>query len=153
MPIKCMRRSRIAACCGAALMVLGCSRSALTTEQGAALAAAEDRWKRSGIRDYTFEFRPYNGLAFGESAGRIEVRGGVVEKVTPLGSLPPDPTTIDALFQSLHAAGVSGRYSRIEAQYDPALGYPTRIVFRAAKGIDDGSLIIEVRGFKKIAGR
>jgi hypothetical protein len=57
------------------------------------------------------------------------------------------------MFRSLHAAGVSGRYSRIEAQYDPALGYPTRIVFRAAKGIDDGSLIIEVRGFKKIAGR
>ena len=56
MPIKCARRSRIAACCGAAQMVLGCSRSALTSEQGAALAAAEDRWKRSGIRDYTFEF-------------------------------------------------------------------------------------------------
>ena len=86
-------------------MLLGCSRSVLTTEQSTALAAAEDRWKRSGIRVYTFEFHPFNGLAFGECASRIEVRGGVVEKVTPLGSLPPDPTTIDALFQSLHRRG------------------------------------------------
>jgi hypothetical protein len=134
-------------------MLLGCSRSVLTTEQGAALVAAEDRWKRSGVRDYSFEFRPFDGLAFDECAARIEVRGGVVEKVRELGSLRSDPTTIDALFQAIHRSETSGDYARIEAQYDPVLGYPTRIDFRAAKGIRDGNLIIEVRGFKDLSGR
>ena len=146
------RRSRIAACCGAALL-LGCSRPVFTTEQSAALVVAEERWKRSGVRDYSFEFRPVSGLAFDECAARIDVRGGVVEKVTELGSLRPDPTTIDALFQALHSAETSGNYARIAAQYDPALGYPTRIVFTAAKGIADGNLVIEVRGFKDLSGR
>jgi hypothetical protein len=93
--MSCARHSRRVACGGAALL-LGCSRSVLTTEQGAALVAAEDRWKRSGFRDYSFEFRPFDGLAFDECAARIEERGGVVEKVTELGSHRPDPTTIDA---------------------------------------------------------
>ena len=33
------------------------------------------------------------------------------------------------------------------------LGYPARIVFRAAKGISDGNLVIEVRGFKDLSRR
>ncbi len=153
MPMKCTRRLRIAACCGAALMVLGCSRSVLTTEQGAALAAAEERWKRTGTRDYSFELRPFNGLAFGECAARIEVRGGVVKEVTPLGSLPPSPTTIDGLFQMIHQAEASGEYATIEASYDGDLGYPTRIVLRTTKDILDGNAIIEVAAFKNLEGR
>jgi hypothetical protein len=151
--MQCRLRSRMAACCWAALMMLGCSRSVLTTEQGAALTAAEERWKRSGMRDYSFELHPFNGLAFGESAARIEVRGGAVKEVTRLGSLEPDSTTIDGLFQSIRAAESSGHHARIEAHYDQDLGYPTRIVFTTTEDICDGNAIIEVRAFKNLAGQ
>ena len=134
-------------------VVLGCSRSVLTTEQSAALAEAEERWKRSGPRDYSFEFHPFNGLAFGECAARIEVRGGVVKEVTRLGSLDPGSTTIDGLFQSIRAAEASGHYAKIEAHYDRDFGYPTRIVFTTIKDISDGNAIIEVRAFKNLAGQ
>ena len=150
--MRCVLRSRMAACCWAAMMMLGCSRSVLTTEQGAALTAAEERWKLTGTRDYSFELHPFNGLAFGECAARIEVRGGAVKQVTRLGSLEPDSTTIDGLFQSIRAAEASGHYARIEAHYDQDFGYPTKIVFTTTKEIRDGNAIIEVRAFKNLAG-
>jgi hypothetical protein len=134
-------------------MMLGCSRSVLTTEQGAALAAAEERWGRSSIHDYTFELRPFSALAFDKCAARIEVRGGVVKHVTPLGSLPPTPTTIDGLFQMIHEADASGRYATIEASYDGDLGYPTRIILTTTKNILDGDATIEVQAFKNLEGR
>jgi hypothetical protein len=142
----------IAACCGAVLFNAGCSRSALTTDQQAGLATAEERWKRSGARDYSFELRPFNGLAFDESAARIEVRGGVVKQVTKLGSLPPASMTIDDLFRSIHAAAANKDYARIEASYDQDLGYPTRVVFRMIEDIRDGNAIIEVRAFRRLEG-
>jgi hypothetical protein len=64
------RRSRIMVC-GAGLILLGCSQSALTTPQTVALTEAEDRWKRSAICDYSFEIHPFAPLSFGQNSGQI----------------------------------------------------------------------------------
>jgi len=152
-PKQLSRRSRILVCCWAALIVLGCSRSALTTDQTAELTAAEERWKRSAMRDYSFEIHPFAALSFGQDAGQIEVRGGVVKTVTRLSYLDPPRATIDELFASIHNASKSGNYARIEATYHPKLGYPTRIVFTTRKEIRDGNSIIEITAFKDLAGQ
>src|SRR5271166_5795053 len=97
-PMQLSRRSKTLFCCWAVLIAHGCSRSTLTTDQTAALTAAEERWRRSAMRDYSFEIHPFAPLSFGHDAGRIEVRGGVVKTVTRLGSLDPPRATIDELF-------------------------------------------------------
>jgi hypothetical protein len=152
-PMQLSLRPRICVCCWAALFIPGCSRSALTTDQTAALTAAEERWKRSAIRDYSFELHPFAPLSFGHNAAKIEVRGGTVKSVTRLGSLDPPSPTIDELFASIHNASKSGRYAKIEATYDAKLGYPSRIVFTANKDIRDGNSIVEIAAFEDLAGQ
>ncbi len=132
---------------------MGCARPALTTDQTAALTAAEQRWKKSGIRDYVFEIHPFAALSFGEDAGQIEVRGGVVKNVTRLGSLDPPRVTIDELFASIHNVSKNQNYAKIEATYHPNLGYPTRIVFTAQKDVRDGNSTIEITAFKDLSGQ
>ena len=146
-------RSRNWVCFWAMLFLPGCSPSALTTDQTAALTAAEERWKRSAIRDYSFEIHPFAPLSFGHDAAQIEVRGGVVKTVTQLGFLEPPRATIDELFANIHNVSKSGRYAKIEATYDAKLGYPSRIVFTANKDIRDGNSIVEITAFKDLAGQ
>jgi hypothetical protein len=75
-PMKLSFRSGIWVCYGAGLFVSGCSsRSARTTEQTAALTAAEVRWKQSGLSDYSFEIHTFAPLTLGQNAATIEVRG------------------------------------------------------------------------------
>jgi hypothetical protein len=146
-------RSNIWICYWAALFLSGCSGSALTTEQAAALTAAEERWKRSGVRDYSFEIHPFAPLTFGRNAAKIEVRAGVVKSVTRLGSLEPPRATVDELLASIRDASSSGRYEKIEANYDARFGYPSRIAFTANKDIRDGNSIIEITAFKDLTGQ
>lgn len=141
---------RICVCCWAVLAAPGCSRTVLTREQGAELAAAEGRWKQNAPRDYSFVYHPISFPALGRSSARIEIRGGVVKSVTQLDQHDAGRTTIDELFASIHHASESGHYARIEAAYDATLGYPTRIVFTASKDIADGNVVIEVQDFEKL---
>jgi Family of unknown function (DUF6174) len=146
-------RSRILACCWAALIVPGCSRCALTTEQSAALISAEARWKRSAMHDYSFEFHLVSGMvmpATYQNAARIEVRGDVVKAVTRLGQFDPVGTTIDELFGRIRQASASDQYTRIKATYDSKLGYPTEVVFIAPKGVFEGNSIIEIKSFEEL---
>lgn len=132
------------------LIAVGCSGSALTSDQSAALTAAEELWKRNAIRDYSFEIHPMAALSFGHDAGRIEVRGGVVTTVTKLSYLDPPRLTIDELFANIRSASQSGHYAKIAATYDPKLGYPTQINYRAREGINDGNAIIHITQFQDL---
>lgn len=158
-PTQLSRRSRILVCCWAVLMVVGCSRSAptsrsaLTTDQTAALTAAEERWKQSGIHDYSFEIHPFAAHSFGQDAGQIEVRGGVVKTVTSLSYIDPPRVTIEELFASIHNVSKNPNYATIVATYHPKLGYPTRIVFTAHKDVRDGNSTIEITAFRDLAGQ
>ena len=147
------RHARIFIYCWAGLSILGCSPSALTSDQSAALAAAEALWKRSAIRDYSFEIHPMAALSFGHDAGRIEVRGGVVKTVTKLSYLDPPRMTIDELFANIHSLAKSRNYAKIEATYDPRLGYPTQIIYTTHKGVTDGNGIVKITGFKDLKGQ
>jgi hypothetical protein len=152
-PMQLSRRTRILVSIWAVLIVPGCSRSALSTDQTAELAAAEDRWKQSALHDYSFEIHPYAALSFGHNAGRIEVRGGVVKTVTPLGFLDPPRATVDELFASIRHASKSGRYEKIAVTYHPKLGYPTQIVYTARKEISDGNWSLKITELKDLAGQ
>jgi hypothetical protein len=152
-PLRLSRRSRHLVCCCTLLLAAGCSQPVFSAGQSAALAAAEERWKRSAVRDYAFELHPFAFPALGEDAARIEVRGGAVKSVTRLGSHDPSPTTIDGLFASIRQASQSGQYAKIEAAYDAKLGFPTRIVFIAPEGVSDGNAVIEIHKFEDLAGR
>lgn len=146
-------QARIFIYCRAGLHVLGCSSSALTSDQSAALAAGEARWKKNAIRDYSFEIHPMTALSFGHNAGRIEVRGGVVKTVTRLSYLDPPRMTIDELFANIHSLAKSRNYAKIEATYDPRLGYPTQIIYTTHKGVTDGNGTIKITGFKDLKGQ
>jgi hypothetical protein len=118
-----------------------------------ALTAAEERWKRSALRDYSFEIHPFAALNLGEDAGKIEVRKGVMKSVTRLGSLEPPHVTVDDLFAMIRENSKSRRYAKIDAAYHPTLGYPTRIVFTATKDIRDGDFIVEITAFENLTGQ
>ena len=146
-------RNRLLACCCAALWMAGCSRPVLTTDQAAALAAAEGRWKRAAPHDYAFVYHPISFPALGNASARIEVRGGVVKSVAESGRHEAGRITIDQLFESIREASKNGHYARIEASYDPELGYPTRIIFTAPEHVRDGNVVIEIQSFQVLAGQ
>ncbi len=156
--IRQVLRSRSMVWCWVGLIAAGCSPSArppsaLTSDQSAALTAAEELWKRNAIRDYSFDIHPMAALSFGHDAGRIEVHGGVVTTVTKLSDLDPPRITIDELFANIHSVSKSGNYAKIAATYDPKLGYPTQINYRAREGLTDGNAIINITEFKDLRGR
>ena len=152
-PVRQRGQFGIFICGSVGLIVAGCSSSALTSDQSAALAAAENLWKRNAIRDYSFEIHPMAALSFGHDAGRIEVRGGVVTTVTKLSYLNPPPMTIDELFANIHSLSKSRNYAKIEAIYDPKLGYPTQIIYTTHKDVTDGNAIIKITEFKDLRGQ
>jgi hypothetical protein len=84
---------------------------------------------------------------------RLEVRGGIVKRVTRPGSLNPRHATVEELFASTPNASMSGRYARVEGTYGTKSGYPSRIVFTANKDILDGNSIIEISAFEDLAGQ
>ncbi len=127
------------------LLVAGCE--SLTGSNGAErarLAQARSRWRAAAISDYRYELRR---VCFcppdlvGPFA--LTVRGGALSSVVDLGTgmaVSPTPRrhpTIEELFDEIDAA-LDRDPDRIEIDYDPALGYPTRIAIDyVAMAIDD----------------
>ena len=86
MPLSLREIGDLACCCASSCGWPAARGPVLTTDQAAALAAAEGRWKRSRARhDYAFVYHPISFPALGNASARIEVRGGVVKSVAELG--------------------------------------------------------------------
>ena len=114
------------------------------------LGEAEALWKARAFADYSYEIRI---LCFCPPEitqwTRVTVRSGVVTAAEAVDPNPAYPITtiqwwdpIDSLFVDLRRT-MSDRTSRtylesVIAQYDPELGYPTNIEYRAKANVADG---------------
>ncbi len=97
-------------------------------------AVQEQRWQAAGIADYRYDFQQ-ECFCVREQVQpvTIEVRGGEMRRVMTretgedLATLPNlQWPTIDGLFSTIAEAEEQGRQP-LTVEYDPELGYPTRI--------------------------
>jgi hypothetical protein len=145
-----MRNIPIAALGIAAAFAAACDSSVVDASDIAALSSAEAKWNARPFADYSYEIRtscfcPPELLQW----ARVSVRGGVVVSVEAVDPDPAFPITnqqywepIDSIFAGLRSAmrdPASDIYlDAIIVSYDPQLGYPTSIEYRAKRNVQDG---------------
>jgi len=125
---------------------LSACASPLSTGELRALSDAEARWARRGFQDYTFEtMRSCFCDPLVTQWARVEVRGGVATRVVSLetgAEVSPQQRgyfpTVDGLFNRIRRATTDESLDDIEVEFDPVLGFPTRIVFQTRPNILDG---------------
>ena len=128
------------------LPVLWACDSPLSPRELRALSDAEARWAHRGFQDYTFEtMRSCFCDPLVTQWARVEVRGGVATRVVFLetgAEVSPQQrgyfATVDGLFDRIRRATSDEALDDIKVQFDPVLGFPTRIVFQAKPDILDG---------------
>jgi hypothetical protein len=141
----------------AATFATACDSSVVDANDLAALNSAEARWNARPFADYSYEIRtscfcPPEVLQW----ARVSIRGGTVVSVEAIDPDPAYPIThqlywepIDSLFAGLRAAmrdPSSDIYlEAIIVTYDPQLGYPTFIEYRAKRNVQDGGSVHTVR--------
>lgn len=146
-----------------ALVAAGCNSSRVVgLSDFARFAEARARWDARPFADYSYEVRT---LCFCPPEinrwTRVSVRNGVVVDAEPVEPDPGSPITtlafwhpIDTLFENLHRAmSESGSQSYLEAivvDYDPGLGYPTSIEYRAKSNIADGGSSLSLRNVRPL---
>ena len=131
---------------GLALMfaVTACSDS---SEPNDVFANAEDRWEDASYASYTFTAeRSCFCTEEGRGPVRITVRNSVVTSVVMISTgAAVDPSvwfTIDGLFDLIREQ-LDVLPSRLDAEYDATLGYPTKVTYGTPE--NDGGGIIFVR--------
>ncbi len=121
------------------------------------LAAAESRWNERAFADYTYEI--FIGCFCTPEVTRwtrVTVRDGAVVQAEHVEPHPDIPLTtfdywhpIDTVFSRVRAAmvdrGSTSYLKDVVVQYDPALGYPTRVEFVSRPNIADGGATWELR--------
>lgn len=146
----------------AALAVLGIdacqsSTGVVTRDDWRELEAAEARWKDRSFANYQYEIRTacFCPPIINQWV-RVTVHGDVVvdaELVEPDLSFEIQGLTlwdpIDSIFAELRARlvnpSLSTAYQEFEADYDPVLGYPTRIEFVERPGVSDAASVATLR--------
>lgn len=148
-----------------AILGLDACRSSTGVVTGAdwrELEAAEARWKDRPFANYQYEIRTacFCPPIINQWV-RVTVQGDVVVAAEPV---EPDPfleisgltlwDPIDSIFaelrQRLSHPSLSSAYKEFEAEYDPELGYPTRIEFVERPGVSDAASIATLRNLTPI---
>lgn len=126
-----------------AVLLAACSSGTPVDVSG--LEEAERLWADRGFADYTYQaqvscFCPQEIVR----RVRVEVRGdqisGVVDAETsqPVQeSLWASWSTIDGLFDRIRRASQTAEIVRVEATYDPELGFPRELDFVPMEGLAD----------------
>lgn len=136
-------------------LAAGCSSGPLGP-QADALADARARWEAAGPEAYVFEFT--RSCFCGPDILRpLEIRvveGDVTAAVYADTGLPvDDPTreipTIDDLFAEIEDA-IQRDAFRLEAEYDPVLGFPTEVAIDYLEMAVDEEMAFEVRAFEDL---
>jgi hypothetical protein len=124
-----------------ALGAAACS-SPFSPHEVRVLAAARAQWGQRPFADYTFEARR-GCFCLPEQVGpvQITVRQGAIESVTLLETDEPvDPTywfTIEELFERIPSWAEYDGVEDVSVEYDPTLGFPSRVEVRPDEGIAD----------------
>ena len=121
------------------------------------LANAEALWKTRSFPDYTYEIRvscfcppEVNQWT------RVTVRNGVVTAAEAVDPQPQYPVTtlqywdsIDSIFADLRRTlterDAQWYLDEVIADFDPVLGYPTNIEYRAKRNVADGGSVHSLR--------
>jgi len=141
-----------------AAALLSACESPLSPSELRTLAEAEARWTHRSFQDYSFEIRR---SCFCEPSvtqwARVEVLGGVVSRVVLLESgmeVSPEQRgrfpTVEGIFASIRAATEDESLEDIKVEFDPELGFPTRVMFEAKPDILDGGSATYLRSVAPI---
>lgn len=143
-------------------LAAACESSVFGPRDFALLAKAEAKWKARSFADYSYEIRV---LCFCPPEisrwTRVTVHDGVV---TAAEAVDPDPNfpistiqywdPIDSLFVDLRRAmtdrGSQTYLDAVIVEYDPELGYPTSIEYRAKKNVADGGSQLSLRNVRPL---
>lgn len=125
------------------------------------LDLAEERWQARGFADYTYEIRStcFCPPELGRWT-RVTVQNGRVTSAVPV---TPDPffpnntlrywDPVDSIFASVRHFMLESHqsyYEAVLATYDPALGYPTLVEYRARSTVADAGGVIELRNVRAL---
>jgi hypothetical protein len=106
------------------------------------LAAARAQWEQRPFANYTFEAL-HGCFCLPEQVGpvRITVREGAIVSVSLLETEEPvDPAhwfTIEQLYERIPSWAKYDGVEEVSVEYDPILGFPSRVVVQADEGIAD----------------
>ena len=149
----------------ALLLTAACHSSRLVSPADISrLVEAEAKWKARPSPDYSFEIRTACFCPPEVNRWtRVTVRNGAVvaaEAIEPDPNFPITSITlwqpIDSLFANLRRAlsaefdDDGSPYDEIIATYDPTLGFPTLIEYRAKPNIADGGMIHYLRNVQPL---
>jgi hypothetical protein len=140
-------------------VLCGCS-DAFDSGEERELAQAESRWDGAGLLDYQVEARLG---CFCQAAlpvfTRLEVRAGQVVVAEPLAPSPVSDDipleawpTVPDVFDLIEGASRQSVYTEIEVEYDPTLGYPSRLNLRCKANVTDCGATYELQNLVPLAG-
>jgi hypothetical protein len=140
-------------------VLCGCS-DAFDSGEERELAQAESRWDGAGLLDYQVEARLG---CFCQAAlpvfTRLEVRAGQVVGAEPLAPSPGFDDipleawpTVPEVFQLIEGASHQSDYTGIEVEYDPTLGFPSRLDLRCKADVTDCGATYELQNVVPLAG-
>ncbi len=138
--------------------LVGCS-DAFDSGEERELAQAQARWTQAGLLDYQMEVRLG---CFCQAAlpgfSRLTVQAGQVVAADPLTPTPGAEDiplaawpTVAGVFDLIESASHQSDYTEIEVQYDPALGYPTRLELRCKADVLDCGARYELQNLTQAA--
>ena len=140
-------------------LLLGCS-DAFDSGEERELEQARARWNEAGLLDYQVEVRL--GCFCQEALpvfSRLTVHGGQVVAAEPLTPTPGAEDipldawpTVEGVFERLETASHRSEYAEIEAEYDPALGYPIRVELRCKEDLLDCGSHYELQNLIQATG-
>ena len=140
-------------------VMAGCS-DAFDSGEERELEQARTRWNGAGFQDYRVEVRLG---CFCQAAlqdfSRLTVQAGQVVAVDPLTPTPGAEDipldawpTVPEVFELIESASRQSEYTEVEAQYDPILGYPTRLQLRCEADVLDCGALYELQNLSPVAG-
>jgi hypothetical protein len=144
----------------AALGVMVSCSDAFDSGEERELEQAQARWNGAGLQEYQVEVRLG---CFCQAAlpdiSLLTVQAGQVVAVDPLvptpgaEDIPLDAwPTVPDVFELIESASNQSDYTEVEAQYDPTLGYPTRLELRCETDVLDCGALYELQNLTPVAG-
>ena len=110
------------------------------------LNAAEKLWADASLQNYSFTFQYHEFVSpCGSWAFDVRISHGVPEHRSDCRKYRAEFSSVPSLFKYLHRALNKDHY-RVEAEFDPTLGYPVR-AFVAWSEMADDSFSFEVVNF------
>jgi hypothetical protein len=138
----------------AGVIAAGCSSVFEPGSKQSELDANRQKWATRGFRDYTFTHSMVCFCPVENPMTLTVLNDSVVSaKVQRTGAElnPRWLKTINGLFDFIDRA-IDEHAAVLEVEYDPSLGYPTRIIYDGSKNVADDEVTYTVSDLRAITG-